>query len=246
VSYETEEQQVEALKDWWKENGTPLVVGAILGLAGFGGWKYWNQQQITYQENASDLFSKVTEILKTEDKKGLAESAQAVKENYPDSSYAILAALQLAKLSVDANELDKAATELNWVVTNHASNELAIAAKIRLARIFIQQEKAAEALALVTLEEDSGYYALASLVKGDALLALGKNEEALTAYKAASLDLAIAARHPSLQLKIDELSTGSLIASNEKEAPASVENTSQPKVEEETPVMEEEPTSEGS
>ena len=200
MSYETEEQQVEALKEWWKENGTPLVVGAILGLAGFGAWKYWNHQQITDQENASDLFSNVTEILKTEDKKGLAESAQAVKDAYPDSSYAVLAALQLAKLSVDANEIDKAASELTWVIENHANNEMAVTAKIRLARVLIQQDKASEALPLVTLEEESGYYGLASLVKGDALLALGKNDEALVAYKAASSDLAIAARHPSLQL----------------------------------------------
>ena len=112
----------------------------------FGGWKYWNQQQITYQENASDLFSKVTEIQKTDDKKGLAESAKAVKQSYPDSSYAILAAFQLAKLSVEANELDKAAEELNWIIKNHASNEMTVTAKIRLARILIQQDKASEAL----------------------------------------------------------------------------------------------------
>ena len=229
MSYETEEQQVEALKDWWKENGTPLVVGAILGLAGFGGWKYWNQQQITYQENASDLFSKVTEIQKTDDKKGLAESAKAVKQSYPDSSYAILAAFQLAKLSVEANELDKAAEELNWIIKNHASNEMTVTAKIRLARILIQQDKATEALSLVTLEEDSGYYGLASLVKGDALVALGKNDEALIAYKAASSDLAIAARHPSLQLKIDELTSGGLVASNQSSESIDVDTSSEKK-----------------
>lgn len=207
MSYETEEQQVEALKEWWKENGTPLIIGAVLGLAGFAGWKYWSNQQIAYQAGASDLYNKVTEILNKEDKTGLVASAEAVKNQYPDSSYAILAAFHLAKEAVDNNELDKAAAELNWVIDNHASNEMVSVAKIRLARVLIQQDNATAALPLVELDEKSGYYALASLVKGDALLALDKKDEALTAYQAANSDLTIAARHPSLQLKIDELST---------------------------------------
>ena len=206
MSYETEEQQLETLKEWWKENGTPLIIGAVLGLAGFAGWKYWNQQQIAYQEGASDLYIKVTEILKTEKKEGLAESAQAVKSQFPKSSYAILSAFQLAKLAADAKELDKAAAELSWVIDNHPSNELTAIAKIRLARVLIEQEKASEAVALVTLEETSGYYALASLVKGDALMALERKSEALDAYKAASTDMSIVARNPSLQIKIDQLS----------------------------------------
>lgn len=206
MSYETEEQQLDALKDWWKENGTPLIIGAVLGLAGFAGWKYWNQQQIAYQEGASDLYIKVSEILKTEKKEGLAESAQAVKSQFPKSSYAILSSFQLAKLAVDAKELDKAASELSWVIDNHPSNELTAIAKIRLARVFIEQEKASEAVALVSLEETSGYYALASLVKGDALMALERKSEALDAYKAASTDMSIVARNPSLQIKIDQLS----------------------------------------
>ena len=206
MSYDTEEQQLETLKEWWKENGTPLIIGAVLGLAGFAGWKYWNQQQIAYQEGASDLYIKVSDILKTEKKEGLAESAEAVKSQFPKSSYAILSAFQLAKLAVDANELDKAAAELSWVIDNHPSNELTAIAKIRLARVFIEQEKASEAVALVSLEETSGYYALASLVKGDALMALERKSEALEAYKAASEDMSIVARNPSLQIKIDQLS----------------------------------------
>ena len=216
MSYETEEQQVEQLKEWWKENGTPLIVGAILGLAGFGGWKYWNQMQIEYQEGASDLYVKVSEVLETEKKEGLTESAQAVKAQYPKSSYAILSAFHLAKQAIDAEDFDKAAAELTWVVDNHADNELVSIAKIRLARIFIQQDKANDALSLVELKDDSGYYALANLVKGDALMALDKKSEALAAYKIASNDLEVVARHPSLQFKIESLSGNAPAASQEE------------------------------
>ncbi|WP_196141066.1 tetratricopeptide repeat protein [Aliikangiella sp. G2MR2-5] len=205
MSYETEEQQVERLKEWWKENGTPLIVGALLGLAGFGGWKYWNEQKLAYQQGASDAYLKVTEILKSEKKEGLAESAKSVKANYPESSYAILSAFQLAKLAVDESKLDEAAAELNWVIEKHPTSELAPVAKIRLARILIEQDKADSALPLVSMEEGTGYYSLASLVKGDALLALDKKADALEAYKAATNDASIVAQNPSLQIKIDQL-----------------------------------------
>ncbi len=224
MSYETEEQQVERLKEWWSENGTPLVIGAVLGLASFGGWKYWNNQEVSYQENASDMYNKVTEILNTENKTGLVESALAVKTNYPESSYAILAAFNLAKHAVDAGELDKAAAEFSWVIDNHADNELTSMAKIRLARVLIEQDKASDALALVDFSDESGYYALANMIKGDALIALERKNEALDAYKIASSDTEVTARHPSLRIKIDELSALDVnVAEAETEAEAQTE-----------------------
>ncbi|WP_185964388.1 YfgM family protein [Aliikangiella marina] len=215
MSYETEEQQVERLKEWWSENGTPLVVGAILGLAGFGGWKYWNAQQIAYQEGASDLYLKVAEVVASDNKDGLVTAAEAVKTQFPKSSYAILSAFHIAKNAVEKGEFDKAASELTWVVDNHADNELAPVAKIRLARVLLQQGKAEEALKLVEFEETSGYYALANLVKGDALIALDKKSEALAAYEIASADLEVVARHPSLQLKMDSLAEPSVVETAE-------------------------------
>jgi len=206
VSYDTEEQQVERLKEWWNENGTPLIVGAILGLGGFAGWKYWTQQQVNYQQSASDLYNKVSEVLKSSDKASLVESAEAVKSGYPDSAYAALAAFHLAQAAVEAKELDKAAGELNWVIKANISPEFVATAKIRLARILIEQEKAEQALLLLSFEADDAYYSLASLIKGDALTSLGRNEEALQAYQAASSNLSIAARNATLQLKIDQLS----------------------------------------
>ncbi len=206
MSYETEEQQIERLKEWWRENGTPLIVGAVLGLAGFGGWKYWNEQKAAYQASASDAYIKVTEILKTDKKEGLKASAESVKTNYPESSYAILSAFQLAKLAAEAGELESAVAELTWVVDTHPTNELTQVAKIRLARLLIEQDKASEALPLLKTEEGSGYEAIASLVKGDALVALDRKSEALAAYKVASGDMNIVSRNPTLQIKIDQLS----------------------------------------
>ena len=32
--YTTEEQQVEVIKEWWKENGTSVIAGTVIGLVG--------------------------------------------------------------------------------------------------------------------------------------------------------------------------------------------------------------------
>lgn len=203
----TEEQQIEQLKDWWKDNGTALIVGAVLGLSGFFGYKYWTEKEIAYQESASDLYVQVSEQIEAKDSIKLAEAAKAVKTQYPDSSYAILSAMHLAKIAVDENKLDNAATELTWAIDNNGSSELVDIVKIRLARVLIAQQKADQALPFLAFETDSGYFEFASLVKGDALMALGKKAEALEAYRAADNAGKTTASHPTLKLKIDELAT---------------------------------------
>ncbi len=215
MSYQTEEQQVEDLKEWWKENGTPLMVGAVLGLSGFFGWKYWDERQVAYQESASDLYVTVAEQLKLEDSAKLVEKSKAVKEQYPDSNYAVLSAFHIAKVAVEANDLDTAASELVWVIDNHSTSQLSDIAKVRLARILVAQEKADQALSHLDFDSESGYFEIASLIKGDALLAKGDKAGALEAYKAADNAGKATANHASLKLKIDAL-TASISGVSEK------------------------------
>jgi len=210
VSYQTEEQQVEQLKEWWKENGTPLIVGAVLGLSGFFGWKYWSAEQKSTQAAASDLYMSVSEQIGKEDTAKLVENANTVKSKFPDSSYAILSAFHLAKQAVEANKMDDAITELNWVIKNHKGNELVQVAKIRLARVYVTQQKAEQALPLLSFDKESGYFEIASLIKGNALMALDRKTEALEAYKAADASGKVTANHSTLKLMIEELTASEL------------------------------------
>ncbi|MCF6194033.1 MAG: tetratricopeptide repeat protein [Kangiellaceae bacterium] len=205
MSYQTEEQQVEQLKDWWKDNGTPLMVGAALGLSGFFGWKFYTEKQIAYQEAASTLYISVTEELEKDDNSLLIEHANAIKNNFSDTSYAVLSVFHLAKIAVDKADLDTASQELNWILDNHSSNELAAIARIRLARIFIAQQKVEQAIELLDFDSDSGYFEVANLIKGDALSVLGNKAEALEAYKAANNAGKTTVGHPTLKLLIDDL-----------------------------------------
>ena len=205
VSYQTEEQQVEQLKEWWNDNGTPLIVGAVLGLSGFFGWKYWNEEQVIIQNKASDSFLVVTDALDKNKSEDIANASQSVKSDFPDSNYAVLSAFQLAKQAVKNNELEQAITELEWVLTNHPGSDLASIAKIRIARVLIAQDKAEKALSYLNFTKDSGYVEMANLVKGDAFLSLGKETEALEAYQSASSAGKLTANHPTLKMKIASL-----------------------------------------
>lgn len=205
MSNQTEEQQIEQLKEWWSDNGTPLIVGAVLGLSGFFGWKYWSEEQIMTQNRASDSFLLVTDALDKDNIDDIVNASQSVKSDFPDSNYAVLSAFQLAKQAVKNDQLDQAITELEWVLTNHSDSDLASIAKIRIARVLIAQDKADEALGYLNFAKDSGFAEIANLVKGDALLSLGKETEALEAYKSASSIGKLTANHPTLKMKIASL-----------------------------------------
>ena len=43
--YENENDQVEAVKRFFAENGKALAVGVILGVGALIGWRYWNSHQ---------------------------------------------------------------------------------------------------------------------------------------------------------------------------------------------------------
>ena len=51
--YENENDQVEAVKRFFAENGKALAVGVILGVGALIGWRYWNSHQVDSARSAS-------------------------------------------------------------------------------------------------------------------------------------------------------------------------------------------------
>ena len=56
-SYLNDDEQVEALKNWWKENGKAVILGISLGIGSVIGWQGWDRYKISQNENASVIFS---------------------------------------------------------------------------------------------------------------------------------------------------------------------------------------------
>ncbi|MFC3034220.1 YfgM family protein [Pseudoalteromonas fenneropenaei] len=196
--YSTEEQQAEAIKRFFRENGISLALGIVLGLGGLYGWKAYNAHQISSAEAASDAFNKYVE-----NDDVLANSDAFIKDN-ADSNYAVLAAFVAAKKAVEEKQLDKAAEKLNWAVDNVKNDELKATALLRLARVQAAQGQAEQALATLAKAMPASFAAQAAEIKGDIKLAQGDSEAARAAYQEA-VDQGGADNNPLLQVKLDDL-----------------------------------------
>ncbi|KGK02101.1 MULTISPECIES: YfgM family protein [Pseudoalteromonas] len=200
--YSTEEQQAEAIKRFFRENGLSLALGVIVGLGGLYGWKAYNQNQITTAEQASDAYTKLVE---SDD---VLASADAFISENKDTQYATLAAFVAAKEAVDAQKLDVANEKLSWIVSNVDNAQLKAIATTRLARVQIAQQQYDDALTTLNSPLPEAFNANVAELKGDIYTQQGNKEQARVAYQAA-VDAGGLTSNPLLQIKLDDLAVTS-------------------------------------
>lgn len=143
--YETEEEQVEAIKKWWDKNGTQLLSGILVIVIAVGGWRYWQSSQYTSSANASAAFEQLQMNSLNGTFAEVSREALKLMQEEPKSPYAAGAALLHAKYSYDKDDVDTAVDNLNWVLNNSADKALKVTAYTRLARIYADQQKFNEA-----------------------------------------------------------------------------------------------------
>jgi predicted negative regulator of RcsB-dependent stress response len=192
-SYRTEEEQVEALKRWWKENGRATAIGIVLALGLGFGWQAWQKNQQINAENASILFQQMLTALTAEAEQGPEPAralAERIKDEHRGSAYARFAALHLARIAVTEGDLAGAEEELRWVLAmTSEGDDLQRIARLRLARVLAAAGDTEEALGLLE-SPDPAYAASYAMARGDILLAEDRPAEALAAFEraAAALD----------------------------------------------------------
>lgn len=203
--YTSEREQVDAIKKWWQDNGKAIVLGLVVGLGGLGAWRYWNDMQDARAENASVNYEQFLNLTAQGAGKEAREAGQAILDTYPKTTYARLTALLLAKLDVDDGKLDEAKKRLQWVIDNAGGPETVALAKSRMAQIILAEGKAEAALQTFEQIEPARAKQFAEL-KGDILAALGRKQEAASAYAEAKTLLASSGADPRLlELKIESL-----------------------------------------
>jgi predicted negative regulator of RcsB-dependent stress response len=199
--YDSEEQQVEAIKDWWKENGKAVILGAVVGLGGLFGWRYYQDSVIEAREAASEQYTQAIEAMAT---KGLEASSevQAFINSDSSSEYTVLAALQLAKAQVEAGEFGQALEQLQWAQTKTKDPALTPLITFRIARLMTEQGDIEAANTELSKISDASWAGRVAEMRGDIALSQGDKDAAYSAYSEAQQATDAS---QTLQLKLDDL-----------------------------------------
>ena len=186
ATYDREEQeQISELKTWWKMYGN-LVTAVLLAVsAGAVGWQAWNWYQRTQAVEASVIYAAVQKGAMERDPKRVREAAGELTEKYPGTAYAAMAALISARMQFDAGDLKTARAQLQWVAEKARDKDLRDLGRLRLAHVLFDDKALDEALKLLADEPVPAFAARFGELKGDILVAQGKNAEAKAAYQAA-------------------------------------------------------------
>ena len=203
AQYDTEEEQLEALKEWWKENGHSVIAGIVLGAAALFGWKYWQDYQVEKAENASAIYADVRAFDNAGEVENALKQVEVLTTDFAGVPYASLASLDAAQALVEAGDLDAAEAQLRWAVENAKLEAVGEVARLRLAQVLIAQGRAREALAELETELPAAYTGLVEELRGDAYRAQGDLQAAREAYDRALLSAG--SRSEYLQLKRDDL-----------------------------------------
>ena len=117
AEYETEEQQVEALKQWWADNGKAVFFGIGLGLALIFGFRGWQGHKSSVAEDASGAYSNVLESLENDDDgEQFLALVNGIRKDHAGSPYAAMASLAEARFQVENERLPEAESALRWAV----------------------------------------------------------------------------------------------------------------------------------
>jgi predicted negative regulator of RcsB-dependent stress response len=182
MAYDLEEQeQLDALKAWWKDNGNHVllaVTAAFVAFAGFQGWKIYQHQQGV---QASAQYEALTQ-LDTKDIKQIRSVSGRLMEKFSGTPYAARAALIAARANYESGDVKSAHAQVEWAMTHSRDDAVKSIAQLQLAALQFQEKKYDDALKTLADKHDPAYDGLLSDLKGDILVAQGKPAEAKKAY----------------------------------------------------------------
>nr|VFJ47233.1 MAG: Putative negative regulator of RcsB-dependent stress response [Candidatus Kentron sp. FW] len=207
IAYQSEQEQLESLQKWWKENGRTVIFGGLLGVAGIIGWSSWQAYTIRQAEKISFRYEQVMTLAGNNALDDTIRRGESLIDEYPGSGYGALTSLIVAKAALDQNDTEKAKDRLRWIIDEGGSPAVQSVARLRLARLLASEEKWQDATAL--LDGDAGeFLGLYEEVRGDILFAQGKIAEARAAFRrslANSSHLADGRFRDRIKMKLDDL-----------------------------------------
>lgn len=203
--YETEEQQIEALKKWWKENGNSLMIGLLVGVSGLFGYRFYVNNQHVQAVTASDMYMTIVQNVASG-----AEIEQSIDLNnklvneFSSTPYASLSSMVLARSEYLKGNHDAAKAQLELALKYATDDIITQQIRFRLASLYIESGDFAQAETMLKAEHDEAYEAQYAIIRGDLYQAQGELDKARAEYDRA-IALQGSAVSPWLRLKRDNV-----------------------------------------
>ncbi len=180
-----EQEQVDALKDWWKQYGNKALIALtifVLGVAGFSGWKGYQAKQTS---EAAALFDLLRKELAANDVKKIRDVGGQLIDKYPRTVYATDAAMIVAKANFESGDAKSAKAQYQWVIGHAKQAQSKDLARLRLAVVLLDEKNFTDALKHLEGAHDAAFDPLFNDLRGDVYSLQGKSQDARLAYQAA-------------------------------------------------------------
>lgn len=205
--YLSDKEQWEQVKAWLRDNGLWIIAGVAVGAAVLGGWRWYQDHVDSIGAQASSKYTQVLEAFEHGDRTQAFVLLGELERDHAGSPYVDQGKLLAAKIYVESGDLDKAVNELKAVSDSSKDADLALLARLRLARVQIAQSKADAALATLNGLKPGAFEYRYHEILGDAYYAKGDRANALKEYLKAKVgDFSGSSDSPQLDLKISDLS----------------------------------------
>ena len=179
-----EEQEINQLKDWWKENGKTIIVAFILGVGGMFGWRYWQAHQAEQIAQASAQYDALIYSAEQDEQAKKANIEQFVQAN-SKTAYAVFALLDEAKKAAEKQDFAAAEANLNQALTQSQDEVLISIVALRLSAVQFQLGQLDNALTTLHQVKGESFNARKAILTGDIQVAKGDKVAAKKSFEQA-------------------------------------------------------------
>ena len=113
-----EQEQLDAVKQFWKRYGNLITLVLILVLGSYAAWNGWNWWQRDQATKAGAMFDELDKAAQAGDAEKANRVFNDLKDRYPATAFAQQGGLLSAKVQAENGKADLAQSALAWVGAN--------------------------------------------------------------------------------------------------------------------------------
>jgi len=199
-------EQGERVQQWLRRNGVSIAVGIALGLVLIFGWQQWKSHRAGHEQAAAGEYAALQAAVAQNRANEIDLRTETLLKDYSDTAWSVFAAGERAQRNVMAGQLDKASGDLDWAVAHAKDDALKTLTQLRVAQLKLAQGKPQDAISSLDAMQGKSFVAIAQELRGDALVKLGRHDDARKAYEAAIAAMGDSApQRGVVQTKLDDL-----------------------------------------